>query len=423
MTDRPDSPPGDAPRGFFERHPWKGAGLFLLVIVVVGLVLVFTIGERPHYRGAKWQLFTDREETGAVTGAAEYTSDPVRLGVMVRTQTDAGEPVIGVEAALMTLGDMDVVSSGVSGAPGGHVRLPVPGRFEEQLFGSRMGVVCFLPGSQPWEAQLTPPKKDQWMIHCALEDRIRVALQLVEMDGQPTTAEARVLPHAVEGQPDPRQLGIAADKGRVDIGGWPRGKPSGITVFVADGRLVTCRVDPEGGDGKIPLPALSACVRGRVVDISGAPVAKAFIAVFPLDGQGEPQYRQLRDAEGDFAITAPPGRFRLECSTEGGPGRSGVLEGASENVELKAAPSGRIHGRIAEPQPEAIVALFDPDNSVKKPLAQAQVQKDGSFELTGLAPGTWDLELRRPNRAHVRLKGLLVPAGDDCHDERLRSVR
>ncbi len=423
MTDGTDSPQGEVPRGFFERHPWGGAGLFLLLIVVVGLVLVFTIGERPHYREAKWQLFTDREETGAITGATAYSGDPVRLGVMVRTQSDAGEPVVGVEAALMTLGDMDVVSSGVSGAPGGHVRLPVPGRFEEQLFGSRMGVVCFLPGSPPWEAQLTPPKKDQWMIHCPLEDRVRVSLQLIESDGQPTTAEARVLPHAVEGQPDPRQTGLAAEKSQVSIGGWPRGKPAGVTVFVADGRLVTCRVEPEGGDGKIPLPPLASCVRGRVVNLSGEPVAKAFVAVFPLDGQSEPQYRQVRDAEGDFAIVAPKGRFRLECSTEGGLGRSGVLNSAMEGIVLKACPSGRIHGRVAEPQPESIVALFDPDNTVKKPVAQAVVQKDGRFELGSLAAGTWDLELRRPNRAHVRLKGLVVPPGDDCHDERLSSVR
>jgi hypothetical protein len=48
---------------------------------------------------------------------------------------------------------------------------------------------------------------------------------------------------------------------------------------------------------------------------------------------------------------------------------------------------------------------------------------DGSFELPGVPAGTWDLELRQPNRAHVLLKGLVVPPGDDCKDERLRTLR
>jgi hypothetical protein len=423
MTDQPEHREPALQRGFFERHPWGGAGLVLALFVGVGLTLVFTIGERPHYREARWQLFTDKESTGTVQASANYSSDPVRLGVMVRTQSDAGVPVLGVEAALTTLADLDPVSSGVSGAPGGHVRLPVPGRFEEDLFASRMLAVCFLPGSPPWQAQITPPKNDQWMIHCPLEDRISVALQVLEQDGNAPGVETRVLPHAVDGQADPRQGGLVVKSGRVDVGGWPKGKPSGLTVIVADGRMLRCTVEPVGGDGKIPLPPLANCVRGRITDMNGAAVTRAFLALYPLDGTGDVEYRQVRDAEGEFALIPPAGRYRLECSTEGGLGRSEVLQGAIEGVALKALPAGRIAGHVTNPSAEAYVCTLDPDNAQRKPLARAAVMEDGSFELPSMAAGTWDLELRQPNRAHVLLKGLVVPPGDDCKDERLRTLR
>ncbi|MSR74200.1 MAG: hypothetical protein EXS14_01850 [Planctomycetes bacterium] len=410
-------------RGFFNRHPWWGACLFFALLVGVGLVLVYTVGERPHYRNSTWQLFTERPVQGAAPTDSAWANDPVHVQVLVRVQSAAGAPILGVEAALARLGDTETAVFGISGAPGGHVQLPVPARFDEDLFAGRLGTTLFLP-SGPQEQQIVPPDKGEWIVHYELEGRSSVAYRILEADGSAFGSDARAFPHAVVAMPDPRARGLPVVQGTVNIGGCETAKPFGLTVFAADGRAKSVTVTPaDPATLQLLLPALAECCEGSAVDIEGQPVRLGFMGTIPLEAGASSSTQQLRNADGKFALVAPSGRYRIEVVTEGGHTRSGVLQGAQHGIKLQLLPTGTIIGRVADVKSGSIVALFDPEAAQQKPLAQAIVFPDGQFQLPGVPAGTWDFELRRPNFAHVRLAGLVVAPGAACADPRLQNIR
>ncbi len=413
----------NAEQGFFSRHPWGGAAVFFGIIVAVGLVLVFTVGERPHYRNSTWQLVTQRPAQGSMPVGSEWANDPVRVQILVRVQSAAGAPIVGVEAALAHLGDTQRISGGVSGEPGGHVQLPVPGRVDEDLFATRLGVVLLLPGGA-LEQAIIPPDKGEWIAHFSLEGRSSIVFRVLEMDGSPCAADAFAFPHAVVGRPDPRAVGLQVTQGAVSIGGCEQGKPFGITVIAADGRSATHTVNPQDASThEVRLPPANSCASGTAVDIEGRPVQMAFVGAAPLDGSPQTSQQQMRSADGRFAVVAPACRYRVEIVSEGGSARSAALSGPQQNLQLRLLPTGTISGRVAEMKQGTIVALFDPEMQPAKASIQSQVFSDGQFSISGIPSGTWDLEVRRPNFAHIRVTNLQVPPGGLCSDPRLQSVR
>ncbi len=124
---------------FFERYPWTGAAIFGAILVVVGIFLATTIGERPHYR-AEWRLVSEAPAQGAVPKNSDFQTDPVRIQVALHVQDEDNGPGLGLKGRLVEPASATVLSEGVTSGPGGHLNLPVPARFDQILFGGGLSV-------------------------------------------------------------------------------------------------------------------------------------------------------------------------------------------------------------------------------------------------------------------------------------------
>ena len=74
--------------------------------------------------------------------------------------------------------------------------------------------------------------------------------------------------------------------------------------------------------------------RGRVIDPAGRPVQGALVSVV-WGTAPTPEIARRTDAGGAFHVGLPPGRFRLEATTEGGSGQVEVQGGEGEEIVIR----------------------------------------------------------------------------------------
>lgn len=160
---------GESSQSFWDRYPWRGAAIFFAMLVAVGLILAFTIGERPHYR-AVWKLIEDRPDRGSVIPGMPFSKDPVTVEVMVRVEDAKREPVFGKTVVLATDRELTRLAEGKTGKPGGHCALPVPGRFDPVLFSGGLVVLLLESGEAPRIVKVTPPLKGRSTVLIDLAD-------------------------------------------------------------------------------------------------------------------------------------------------------------------------------------------------------------------------------------------------------------
>ncbi|HEX4421773.1 MAG TPA: carboxypeptidase-like regulatory domain-containing protein [Kofleriaceae bacterium] len=242
---------------------------------------------------------------------------------------------------------------------------------------------------------------------------------------------ARVRIGAAGGLPaldTPRQAASDA-QGGFEIRGLPR-KPLSAVALHESGSSPSVALDASGGDiAELTLTLeLTGMISGRVVDPKGAPIEGAQVAAGPVFGAGgplagsgsggngfDPAQWRLRglpeassDASGQFQLTGlAPGAYRVSAAPARaqslgqalgprfGRGRADTPDSATaqtgdRNVVLVVAPDGGIKGTVAFAD-GTVPALF----SASTPAAQQTFGGgDGGFALDGLAPGTYELELR-----------------------------
>ncbi|MBI3946742.1 MAG: carboxypeptidase regulatory-like domain-containing protein [Armatimonadetes bacterium] len=172
-----------------------------------------------------------------------------------------------------------------------------------------------------------------------------------------------------------------------------------------------------------PLPELAftveplGAIEGRVVDPAGGPVADAGVSasrtqavpgVVPFFGG-----RARSGPDGRFRVEGlPPGTYHLDATASGNrpAGREGVVVAAGRTtgeVELRLEAGLALRGRVVMPDgtPAGGATVFwrqhKPDIGDE---GSASAAADGTFELKGLAPGTWKL--------HARLPGFFAPVQD-----------
>jgi len=232
--------------------------------------------------------------------------------------------------------------------------------------------------------------------------------------------------------------------------------------------LVLAESDADGGMQGLVLtlnPGLS--ISGRIEDSGGARVEGALVAAFQRDdlGWGDEPRSPARQLEVPAVFSRSDGSFEILGLREGEwllqverPSTEGVRRSAerryfdyharlawvarrdyvpagSRDLVLVLPPEISVRGRVVDPSGQAHtrfrvtserVASNDPADRGGGPSVECRSSADGSYELTGLAPGRWELTATvgavRSSPVHVEAT---VPMRRDAPDlvvARLASV-
>jgi hypothetical protein len=205
-------------------------------------------------------------------------------------------------------------------------------------------------------------------------------------------------------------------------------------------------VPPEGLDlGDVLLDYGELLVSGRVVDAGFRPIAGASVILrthtVTAGGDFWPRIAVTgtlqTSADGAFALHLRPGEppqgeeLRLETRAEGFVAESErAVRRGERNVEVVLAQAGALAGSLELDQ-----GLRTDDVTVFLSLAGARrqlgpVSSDETFEVRGLAPGAYALDVLRrgptgsfERETAARIEDLLVPAGETCRDPRIQRLR
>lgn len=202
-------------------------------------------------------------------------------------------------------------------------------------------------------------------------------------------------------------------EGRYRLGGLELGRYR-ISAFSPEGVRAEAITIVRPGDNLVNLSfGRTTEVSGRVVDESGEPVAGARVSL-----AGQPDGRSAPSgADGAFRFAAiPDGTYRLSAGSEGLIGPAEPLE-----VEVRGRPVGDLEIRLrrggtlltgrllglAPGEIEKVAVLAHPPNHPWEPR-RATVNRDGSYRLSGLLPGTWQvvasLDSGRKAQGSIRLE-------------------
>lgn len=164
-------------------------------------------------------------------------------------------------------------------------------------------------------------------------------------------------------------------------------------------------------------------VRGQVLDADGEPVAGARVnAVLQGARQKIPSFETA--ADGTFEVTLGQAGTYVVSAT-GYPAKARVVvevTADSEPIVVVLQDPGGIRGTITlaggAPAPNATIAVarFHREGdehaaSKDRPRARTGASADGTFAMSELLPGTYDLVISAPGRADARLEGVVVAQG------------
>jgi 5-hydroxyisourate hydrolase-like protein (transthyretin family) len=181
------------------------------------------------------------------------------------------------------------------------------------------------------------------------------------------------------------------------------------TVNLADGKPVVVEMSPE------------MTIEGVVAYADGVPLEGVTVQVL-VGGQGIRTFGSMQESQ-PSATTDSNGAFRLSGVGEGTytldvrpqwgsdlnfrPLRVDGVAAGARGVKVVAERGGSITGRVADPQGHPIPAAYISAGPVQKPgvamtgneWRNAQTKSDGTFTLTGLAEGPYNLQVMLMNGA------------------------
>jgi len=229
---------------------------------------------------------------------------------------------------------------------------------------------------------------------------------------------------------------VTDESGAYSLDALPAGS---ITVYVrsANGYLVPMEHGAEGGrvvrnarDGDPPLEIdfsleRGAGYRGRVVDGSGAPIEGATVT----GGARVQNYNVTKTArsapDGTFLVSGfPPTQHgwlwaETDALTSISMGPLSFSDSDRDGEDLLLVPKARIEGRVVYSTGEPVVDVqvstqYNPDVRTRDWAVQSD--KDGRFELTGLAPGMLSLVAWDGNDNLNEFHSLTLAPGDQVTD-------
>ena len=156
---------------------------------------------------------------------------------------------------------------------------------------------------------------------------------------------------------------------------------------------------------------------GRVVDVSGSPVAGAAVRGIPLFGDVGTEVVASR-ADGSFELTAPrAGDYTIEARhPDFAVDRSAVValgRAPRDMLEIRLVSAGAVTGSILGLQPEDLAGLHVVATSSPGTALDGRVRYDGRYRVDSLGPGTWSIRATAGER-HAEGRVQLVRPGDEA---------
>ncbi|MBN9687195.1 MULTISPECIES: carboxypeptidase regulatory-like domain-containing protein [unclassified Corallococcus] len=174
------------------------------------------------------------------------------------------------------------------------------------------------------------------------------------------------------------------------------------------------RVHVPGTDVRVELEG-SAFIEGFVTRADGTPAPGARVSAWGADGAVEVEAGDT----GSFSLDVPPGSFQVTA-------RLGVETGAAEgpnvvgpgmtvkDVRIRLGGGASLAGVVRRKDSGEAIAGATVGVRVhgdRADLLQARSEADGRFEVGGLAPGAYDVQVRAPGFQPLTRTGLGVLAG------------
>jgi hypothetical protein len=308
----------EPPGSFFDRYPWTGALLFFGIIVVVGIFLSTTVGERPHYR-SEWRFLTPLPNQGSVPGSAPFAADPVHVHVHLRVQHAAGEPALGLGARLVDPDGEVVLAEGFTSAPDGRLVLPVPARFDLPLFRGELVLALRRPDRSELRIPVPPPDRGRVLLEIDLSRHPTGPASglVLDPEGSPAARALVLLEMVDRAAPSAPSLSVRSDERGAFS--FPPAEIQGrlrATAYLDDH---AARTDPLAPPAHGLVLKLAPCggLRGEVGGAARGSVQRLGLA--DIEGDGQALLRTTEVREGRFRMDGlAAGRYRLWGLDAGG---------------------------------------------------------------------------------------------------------
>ena len=353
------------------------------------------------------------QRTIEVPAAGDLTNVELRLpagGAIAGTVTDQRRGAAVAEAFVVA-----TASGGGMGGPLGNTQVGAGGSYRlEGLAAGRYDVVVVVPpreaGGQLRGPEFSAPQEatvrsgETTTVDFQLGGGTTVA-GLVSQAGTPVPGAS------ITFSPEQQSFGgrrstVAGDDGRYVLEGVAPGNYS-VRVDRTSLRAVVPDVPEHELNLEIPAGAIAGFVRDAATGI-GVDGARVVARAPAAGGTGAAARASvagsaLTNADGSFEVIGlANGTYELQVShAEYSPGQVTVelpATGRLDGVEVRLEPGVRIKGRVVneadQPVADAFVLLLDPQTGA--PASGGGRGRttgvDGSFELSGVAPGTWNLQ-------------------------------
>jgi RNA polymerase sigma factor (sigma-70 family) len=284
----------------------------------------------------------------------------------------------------------------------------------------------------------------------------RIAARLIGPDGSPVRARwVEMYVEAMDAQVargERLERGTSGDDGRIVLGvpGALRGarcrwrlvaKAHTDQPLVAEARTLVPLASGELDLGDVQLSRPATFVAGQVLDARGAPAPGVQVSVARwtrMGGEGAPEMWNWTsgvqspntDAEGRFHLRddPPPGRYAIAARTgEFGFGEFVPFERGQQDLVVRLPSLAGLAGRLLLPEGvEAARLRVTIEAQIASGASRPSVvapRPDGTFDLGGLAAGSYRVSVRRAwdgeGAALALVQDVLVSEGDVHRDPRL----
>ncbi|MEZ4400307.1 MAG: carboxypeptidase-like regulatory domain-containing protein [Kofleriaceae bacterium] len=243
-------------------------------------------------------------------------------------------------------------------------------------------------------------------------------------DGQPAPyATVRVSLGPDNGTAEQRSA-TADERGQFVVAGLPR-LPARIRaeseLASSTVQTVDLTTQPERADVRLTLDQTGA-ITGIVVDSAGQPVVEASVSAVPDVLAEERRGTDLALASTTSTTTDGGGRFTLRGLEDGayrlGASRSGASQRAAWTGDPVIARTGATDVRVVLPAPGGLRGKVALSEGGAPTLAMVSAgwehrvtTRDGTFELSGMTPGKYDLKVTGADFAERTQGDVVVTAG------------